>query len=195
MAALYYSTPIDGGVDFHVIEFDATISEKHTQDATLTEHAIGRGGHVSDHIRTAPQELSFAVAVSNIPHTLSPRGRALSFDGSEPRPRQAYETMLSLMRAAQLMDVVCGLTDYSNVVITSVSAPQNVDADDVVVIDVSMREVRIATTQTVAARPRQRRARAETQAAAQPTQTPTQGERERMESLLHRGNRSLGGGA
>ena len=49
MAALYYSTPIDGGVDFHVIEFDATISEKHTQDATLTEHAIGSGGNVSDH--------------------------------------------------------------------------------------------------------------------------------------------------
>ena len=111
---------------------------------------------------------------------MSPRGRSLAFDGAEPTASASLreDAVVDALQRSSWMS--CGLTDYSNMVVTSISAPQNVDADDVVVIDVSMREVRIATTQTVDARPRQRRARAETQAAAQPTQTPTQGERERL---------------
>ena len=134
MAARSIILPIDGGVDLHVIEFDATISEKQYARRYLTEHAIGRAGNVSDHFRTGPARF-IVVAVSNVSHTIPARA---FLSTAREGLAQAYEKMLSLM-PAQLMDAVWSkpITKYGHYVDFAPSKR----GMTMPLIDVDMREV------------------------------------------------------
>lgn len=64
MAQIVYTTP--NGYVF-VIDFDATITETHSQAATATEHPVEVGANVSDHVRAQLAKISLEGFVTNTP--------------------------------------------------------------------------------------------------------------------------------
>lgn len=64
MAQLIYTTP--AGYVF-VIEFDATVSEQHTQTAQVTEHPVETGVNIADHVRPQLGKIQLEGFVTNTP--------------------------------------------------------------------------------------------------------------------------------
>jgi hypothetical protein len=55
------------GGETKTIVFDATLREVHTAAGTVTEHAVEKGGKVSDHFRPSQKRVSIEAVISNTP--------------------------------------------------------------------------------------------------------------------------------
>jgi len=170
---------------FHVLEFDAVTSVRHTWESEITEHVVESGAAISDHKRRKPDRVEIRAMVTNTPIGAPPRsGFAVSttiasvqagaadaavLQFSEPFDRIAdvLATLQRLRSEAIDLTVVTRERTYDNVQITSATVARE-NSDDSIELDISIVEVRRAETQTVEAPlPREPRAqgRSETSAA------------------------------
>lgn len=139
---------------FEILELEATLEEGHNGVAETTDHPVEDGADITDHIRRKPDELSLKGIVSNHPVLILASFRAdPSVPGGDPstRAEDAYGWLREVKDQGLLLQVSTTLRDYENMAILSMSVVRDKDRRNVLEVDLSLREIIIATTEQVAA--------------------------------------------
>lgn len=136
-------------IDF--LEFDATPVITHVDAANVTEHAVEEGANISDHIRKLPAELRLEAVVTDSPIVF-----ARSISEPADRPQVAYEILLDILDAKQLIQVITSKRSYDNMALRSVGMTRTASDGDGLRFALAFRELRIVeseTTDAVATKP------------------------------------------
>lgn len=138
------------------VQMDATLSENHVSEATVTEHATEQGGKISDHIIAKPRRLTLTGVVSNTPLKT---GYA---DPSNNSAEVAYRQLLKWQQEGTLLFIRTRLDQYKNMALPSVTVTRDVGTGNVLALVITAQEVFVTSRQTAKterkARPKQRRA-------------------------------------
>lgn len=122
--------------------FDATIKTDHTSKLTATSHPVESGADISDHAFVEPAEISIEVAVSD---SETSKGTF----GSGSRSLNAFKELLKLQTSRQLITVVTRFKTYRNMLIMSVSVPDDYTTMNAFKATLILREIPIVSTSKV----------------------------------------------
>ena len=139
-----------------VVQFDASVSETHTRECQVTEHPVEDGVAITDHIRRTADRIEVNGIVTNHPLIFLASIQAVSplTDDLSPvtdRAELAYQKLCELMDKGELVTVVTSLHEYASMAITSMSVTRDVQNGNVLNCSLSLREMVVAQTETVAA--------------------------------------------
>ena len=95
--------------------FDAVFSTEHRLNITTTQHPVQQGASISDHAYIEPDEVSIEVGMTD----------AAVSAGGPSHSVNAYEQLRAIAEARRPVTLVTRLHTYSNMVITSLSAPDD----------------------------------------------------------------------
>lgn len=134
------------------IEFDASVTETHNSTAEITQHPVEEGVDIGDHIRKLPDDLSVNVIVSNNPPIILASLRAqpiVGFSDPASRAEDAHTFLRSVMNSNQTVGFSTTLRDYVHMAITSMAVDRDATTGNIANINMSLKEIKIATTETV----------------------------------------------
>lgn len=120
------------------------IEEQHTDDLMITEHPVENGADITDHAVKQPSQVimrcGWSQSGSNVP------GLSLT----QPSPRDAYKMLLDLQASRKPFDVVTGKRpNYKNMLIKRLSTVTDEDTENVLIIDVELREIIVVDTSSI----------------------------------------------
>lgn len=174
MALLLNWVEADGSA--HQAVLDAAVNENHQTSAQVTEHQVEQGVNITDHIRPMPKRISIEGIITNTPivvpttymngvggsqkqttqmaGTTSPnpvqvKFTTLQFDSQVDRVKLIYGDLVTAALNGMLFSVTTSLASYTNMAITDLSVPRNVNDGNVLHFNIEMQEVRIVQTTTV----------------------------------------------
>lgn len=127
-----------------VIQADAVISEEHLDEMIMTDNPVeagSQGAIVTDHAYRLPSELvlTYDWATASAQNT--------TFDPSFLT--SLYQQMLSIEANKTLLQVFTGKRQYNNMLIRALATTTDAAHENVLLLRVSLREILIATTQTL----------------------------------------------
>jgi hypothetical protein len=125
--------------------FDAFLRLDHTSKLTITQHPVQTGANISDHAFLEPKELTIEVGMTDVAQDIIPG----QFAGSWSRSVKAYEILKDLQAARIPLQVLTRLGLYKNMLIETISAPDDYRTLYGLKATITMREVLVATVQTV----------------------------------------------
>lgn len=119
--------------------FDATVEERHSKNATITEHPVEDGSDITDHVDQAPDGLVLTGVFTNTP-----------FESIDPAPvperrRVLYEQLVQFKRDALPLIVFTRPEIYSNMLISRVDLTVTPDTGQQYVPVVELRQITIAS--------------------------------------------------
>lgn len=140
-----------GNAIIGTVQFDCFITETHTSECDVTEHAVEDGADIADHIRKKPDTLQLRGIVSNSPIVFLASLRAPSpvttdFKGPSDRAEAANRELDRIIAAGERIDVTTSLKEYSNMAITTKVVTRDAKTGNVLDVTVGMREIVTATT-------------------------------------------------
>lgn len=140
---------------FELMQVEATLEEVHTGAAETTDHPVEDGADITDHIRRKPDELTLKCMVSNnqLIYLAGFRGTPI-VPGGDPakRAEDAYKWLREVKDQGLLLEVSTTLREtYENMAIVGMSVVRDKDKSTVLEVDLTLREIIIATTEQVAA--------------------------------------------
>ena len=94
--------------------FDAVFSTEHSSNVTVTEHPVQVGAPISDHAYQEPHEVTMEIGMSD----------AMVGVGND-HSVNAYNTLRQIMAKREPIKLVTRLWTYQNMVLTSISAPDD----------------------------------------------------------------------
>ncbi len=133
------------------ITFESTLTEDHSASASITDHPIEDGASESDHVTDMPDELQLTGLVSDTPIILLPSlFRRPSVPGGDPasRPENAWEFLKNLKKQRKPLRVATTLEEYKNMIITRLRAPRSKNTRNILQVDVTLRQINRAKTET-----------------------------------------------
>ena len=128
------------------IEFDASVSEQHDSENEITQFPVEVGSDIADHIRPQPDRITINGIVTNTPIVF-----LAGVTTSPTRAEEAYSKIKDLRDNGDLISVVTSLRQYANMAIESFSTLRDVVNGNVLNATITLREVFLAQTATVAA--------------------------------------------
>jgi hypothetical protein len=178
------------GGETKTIVFDATLREVHTAAGTVTEHAVEKGGKVSDHFRPSQKRVSIEAVISNTP--IKPVGgktgevRAVNLDVKDSHvvapgvrlPNRRSQGAQVLQFSQQF--------DYQDMVIVSLSAPREAASGSTITVTIDAVHIRFVETSTVDA-PAPRKQNKRTKRGNKGTKEIKPEEKKKRESAFHAG--------
>lgn len=150
---LIYGVPIRATVG--VVQFDASISEVHSDSSEVTDHPVEEGSDITDHIRKLPSAIEINGRITNTPIVLlaSVFAKSPIVDNLVPsvgtRVFDGYQELLNIQAQGIIVDVITSLRDYENMAITNVQVNRDKDTGNVLDATISLREVVIANSISV----------------------------------------------
>ena len=131
--------------------FDGVMSTEIQEQLTITSHPVQSGANISDHAYREPTHITMEVFMSDAMASRQP-GQFNSFFNKSV---SAYQRLLDLQRSRIPMVVHTRLGTYQNMLIESISAPDDASTMNGLRCTVAMREVLVATVATVKVSARQ----------------------------------------
>jgi len=125
--------------------FDAFLRVDHTSKLTITEHPIQVGAAITDHAYMEPAELVMEIGMSDAATSLV-NGQ---FANGWSRSVKAYEVLAELQKQRIPIQVVTRLKVYQNMLIETISVPDDYKTLYSLKVTVSLREIMVATVKTV----------------------------------------------
>lgn len=125
--------------------FDAFIRVDHTSKLKVTEHPIESGSVVADHAYLEPKELIIEIGMSDAMQSLVPG----QFSGGWSRSVTAYQMLLDLQATRTPLFIYTRLGPYNNMLITSISAPDDKNTRFGLKCSVTLREILVSVTDRV----------------------------------------------
>jgi len=144
------------------IDIDCTIQESHNDTLTVTDHPVQQGASISDHAYLNPAQLVMQIGYSN-----SSRLAA----GNENYVSDKYQELLDLQASREPFSVATGKRVYDNMLIAGIAVVTDEKTEAVLMCSVTLRQVIIVETETVAVPPADQQAAPENTAAVQNTGT------------------------
>ena len=136
-----------------VLQFDASLTETHVDEAEVTSHPVEGGSENSDHIRKLPNKIDINGIITNTPLVFLASVRATSpvsrdHKKSNDRVSAAYDYLQKIMDDGTTVDVVTSLREYKNMALTGMSVIRDAANGNVLNCSLSLREIIIAGTLT-----------------------------------------------
>ena len=138
-----------------VIEFDASVSESHNDEAEVTEHPIEDGSNVSDHFRKMPVYLTLEGMITNTPvvflASFTPNSPIIVGDTKPTldRVETAYAKLREFQTAGVLVDVITSLRSYWNMALLSINVVRDASTGNALRVSMTLREVKIANSLSI----------------------------------------------
>lgn len=129
------------------IEVDVCVSESHETDCDITENPVESGAYISDHVQLKPARLTIEGLVSDTPISLF----GLSQIGNDNRARKVYDQLLEIQYTAEPIDIITGLTQYSNMVLKTLTVPRNSETGKTLRFNAVFQEIIIIESSEIAA--------------------------------------------
>jgi hypothetical protein len=132
-----------------VVQFDASVSEVHTDEMEITDHPVEEGSDISDHIRKMPITIEMNGVITNNPIVFLASVRAKSpvttdISTTQDRVGTGYDKLREIQESGELIDVATSLRDYNNMVIQSLSISRDVSTGNILDATLTLREIIIA---------------------------------------------------
>lgn len=125
--------------------FDAFLRVDHTSKLNITEHPVETGANVSDHAFVEPAEVVMEIGMSDAAKSVV-KGQ---FATKKSRSVNAYELLMELQKQRIPIQINTRLGQYKNMLIETISAPDDYRTLYGLRVTVTFREVIIASTKTV----------------------------------------------
>lgn len=129
------------------IQIECLTEVTHKSTATISSNPIANGSNIADNAHRNPIELSLTLVVSRAP-TEEYQDDTHGAKGDN-RPAEFYYSLLKLQDEKKLCDVQTTLLYYSNMYITSISAPETVDDHNSIEFSIDLQEADLVEVQTV----------------------------------------------
>lgn len=127
--------------------FDAVIKTDHTSKVTMTDHPVEVGANITDHAYVEPAEISLEVGVSD-------SAIDAGCFGTGNRSVKAFQELRKLQHSREPLTVVTRLNTYKNMLISTISAPDDFTTMNSFKAIIMLREILIVQTETVTVSPR-----------------------------------------
>ncbi|MBQ9211076.1 MAG: hypothetical protein IJ153_05710 [Clostridia bacterium] len=118
--------------------FDAVFSTEHNLSVTATQHPVQTGSSVSDHAFTNPSEVSIEIGMSD----------AMQGVGAD-HSVNAFQQLKAIMLRKEPLTVITRLDTYTDMLITSISAPDNYETMHGLKAQVYFQQIEIVSVATV----------------------------------------------
>jgi len=125
--------------------FDAFLKLDHTSTLKLTEHPVQGGASITDHAFMEPRILSMEIGMSDARESFIPG----QFTHSWSRSASAFEILRALQVQRIPMQILTRLGLYRNMLVETISAPDDYMTLHGLRVNVTFREIIVATVQTV----------------------------------------------
>jgi len=123
--------------------FDAVLKLDHNSKITMTGHPVEEGANITDHSFVEPKSLSIVIGMSDAATYLDS-----SFSG-ENRSVSAFEKLQELQEARQRLTIQTRLKTYKNMLIETMTVPDDFKTMFGLRVTIGLREIIVATTSTV----------------------------------------------
>lgn len=120
--------------------FDAVFSTDHTTSLTLTQHPVQSGAAISDHAYIEPDEVSLEIGMSDT---------VADAAGVGEHSVNAYARLREIMQAREPLTLITRLRTYPNMVITSISAPDDYKTMHALRANVYLQQVNVVAVSTM----------------------------------------------
>jgi len=127
--------------------FDAYFQVTHTSSATVTEHPVETGASISDHSFINPAVLEMQIGMTDVATSII--DGQFNSPGTSSRSVAAFLILDELMRQRVPLQVVTRLKVYQNMLITSISAPDDHLTLYGLKATVTFKEIFVAVVKTV----------------------------------------------
>jgi len=124
--------------------FDAVFREEHTSTLKITEHPIQSGSNIVDHAYMEPRRLVMDIGMSDAMDTLYDS----QWSGAYTKSVSAYRILLALQTARTTVSVHTRLYDYTNMLIESITAPDDYSTQLGLKCTVTLRELMVVEVDT-----------------------------------------------
>lgn len=112
---------------------DATVSEDHSYNNRVTNYPLENGSSISDHIITEPFTLNISGIVSDTPlNILSIFNRSVD----------SMNRLIRIVEQKEVITVVTGIKVYTDMVITSLNIPRNIQSGQSLTFNIEMQKLR-----------------------------------------------------
>lgn len=119
------------------VVLDAVISEDHVYNSRVTNYPVEDGRIISDHIINEPVTLQITGVVSDTPLAIfAPFNRSIN----------AFNDLVEVHNRRELITVVTGIKVYTNMVITSLQVPRNIQSGQSLTFVIDMQKVFLDTS-------------------------------------------------
>lgn len=125
--------------------FDAFMDMEHQSDLKITTHPVQLGANVADHAYLEPKKLTMHIKMSDAVASIVPG----QFTAGYTRSVSAFLILQELQASRVPFRVHTRLRAYENMLIESLVAPDDVNSLYGLECTVTMKEILVATTQTV----------------------------------------------
>lgn len=119
--------------------FDAVFSTEHSSNITVTQHPVQSGASVSDHAYREPDEVRLEIGMSD----------AAVFAGDTSHSVNAYTQLRAIMEQREPITLITRLRTYQNMVITSMTVPDDYTTMNALKASIALQEVRIVSVATI----------------------------------------------
>lgn len=144
IATTYFSTSLGNFV------FDAFFNINHESNLTITDHPIQSGANVSDHAYMEAQVLTFEIGMSDVMQDISSSAVVnFSSAGTSTRSINAYQMLKKLQANRLPIDAITRLGTYTNMLIETISAPDDNTTAYALKATVTLKEVFVVSVTTV----------------------------------------------
>jgi hypothetical protein len=126
------------------VVLDATLSEDHTYNSRVTSYPIENGKIISDHIINDPETVQITGIVTDTP---------LSILSSFNRSISAFNRLIQIHNNRERVTVVTGIKVYTNMVMTSLQVPRNVQTGQSLTFVIELQKVLLDSTVKLALDP------------------------------------------
>lgn len=120
--------------------FDAVFMTNHSANATVTQHPVQSGASISDHAYMEPDEVSIDIGMTDT---------AASISGGASRSVNAYTQLRVIMELREPVTLVTRLRTYRNMLITSISAPDDYNTMNALRASIVFQQVNVVSMSTV----------------------------------------------
>lgn len=163
-----FTTRIDGSAGgVAVIDVDAIISSTHTKTVTATKHPVERGAKITDHLRPDPDVLVLEGLISDTPISREQHQRAVSFAGTSfvttadspavsgvaGYAKEAFDRLSDLAEKGVLCTIVTLYKTYSDMALTSFTAPRDAQTGDALRFSATFEKIVIVQNKITTIRP------------------------------------------
>lgn len=125
--------------------FDAFLRLDHTTKLKITEHPVQTGASITDHAYMEPAQLTIEVGMTDVAKSLLPG----QFSGGWSRSVTAYQALKELQAQRIPIQVLTRLGLYKNMLIETITAPDDVKTLYGLRATITLREIIVAEVRTV----------------------------------------------
>ncbi|CCM44463.1 phage baseplate protein [Cronobacter sakazakii] len=130
------------------------VSEKHSDTLEITEHPVEKptssgAGFVADHAYRRPSEVVMEVGFAgggSLLDLLDTSNIGISLGMS---PKEVYASFLEMQRNRELLDVITGKRQYSNMLLRTIEVTTDKTTENVLSVVLTLRELILTSTTTV----------------------------------------------